>query len=51
MIERMYPELPKIELFSRSRREGWTAWGNQSQQATDQFDDIPPFLDRTGGAA
>lgn len=30
IIEKMYPELPKIELFCRSRRSGWAAWGNQS---------------------
>lgn len=30
LIERMYPELDKIELFSRNRREGWKAWGNES---------------------
>lgn len=30
LIERMYPALPKIELFSRSPREGWTAWGNEA---------------------
>jgi N6-adenosine-specific RNA methylase IME4 len=29
LIERMYPELPKIELFARSTREGWDAWGNE----------------------
>lgn len=29
VIERMYPELPKVELFSRSPRDGWHAWGNQ----------------------
>ena len=29
MIERMYPELPKIELFARVRRDGWDAWGNE----------------------
>ncbi len=29
-IERMYPTLPKIELFCRSPRAGWTVWGNQS---------------------
>lgn len=29
-IERMYPTLPKIELFCRSPREGWAVWGNQS---------------------
>lgn len=29
-IECMYPTLPKIELFCRTPREGWTVWGNQS---------------------
>ena len=29
LIERMFPMLPKCELFARQRREGWTAWGNQ----------------------
>lgn len=29
IIERMYPELPKVELFCRNPREGWCAWGNQ----------------------
>lgn len=30
MIEEMYPELPKLEMFSRSNRVGWSVWGNQS---------------------
>jgi N6-adenosine-specific RNA methylase IME4 len=30
LIEGMYPDLPKIELFSRSPRDGWVAWGNQA---------------------
>jgi N6-adenosine-specific RNA methylase IME4/ParB-like chromosome segregation protein Spo0J len=29
LIEQMYPELPKIELFARGGRDGWAAWGNQ----------------------
>ena len=29
IIEKMYPELPKVELFCRNPREGWTAWGNE----------------------
>ena len=29
MLERMYPELPKLELFARTPRPGWSAWGNQ----------------------
>src|SRR5215471_15852471 len=28
-IERMYPTLPKIELFARQTRPGWAAWGNE----------------------
>ncbi len=30
IIERMYPGLPKVELFSRSPRQGWDAWGFES---------------------
>jgi len=29
LIERMYPQLPKIELFARHARPGWAAWGNE----------------------
>jgi N6-adenosine-specific RNA methylase IME4 len=29
IIEKMYPDQSKIELFARRRREGWDAWGNQ----------------------
>jgi N6-adenosine-specific RNA methylase IME4 len=32
LIERMTPGLPRIELFARSVRPGWTAWGNQALQ-------------------
>jgi N6-adenosine-specific RNA methylase IME4 len=31
-IERMYPHLPKLEMFARGTpRPGWTAWGNQAE--------------------
>jgi N6-adenosine-specific RNA methylase IME4 len=30
IIERMYPDLPKVELFARHAREGWCQWGNQA---------------------
>jgi N6-adenosine-specific RNA methylase IME4 len=33
LIEVAYPQLPKIELFSRSPRAGWDAWGNQANAA------------------
>lgn len=34
-IERIWPKLPKIELFARPNnlRPGWAAWGNQAQPA------------------
>lgn len=33
LIERMYPDLPAIELFARRAREGWAAWGNEAEKA------------------
>lgn len=29
-IESWWPELPKVELFARKQREGWTSWGNEA---------------------
>lgn len=28
-IDRLYPEAAKLELFARSERPGWDAWGNE----------------------
>lgn len=30
LIERMYPDLPRLEMFARSPRDGWDRWGNQA---------------------
>jgi len=30
IIERMYPEYEKLEMFARNKREGWHSWGNQA---------------------
>jgi N6-adenosine-specific RNA methylase IME4 len=48
LIERMYPELPKIELFARNAREGWAAWGNQAPPHDDGLD-ISDYLQRAPG--
>jgi N6-adenosine-specific RNA methylase IME4 len=48
LIEQMYPELPKIELFARNARKGWARWGNEAETAPD--DGIPNFLRRTSNA-
>lgn len=29
MLENMFPEVPKIELFAREERAGWDCWGNE----------------------
>lgn len=29
-IERMFPGLPKVEMFARKTRSGWTTWGNEA---------------------
>jgi N6-adenosine-specific RNA methylase IME4 len=29
IIERMFPKMPRIELFARKRREGWASWGDR----------------------
>jgi N6-adenosine-specific RNA methylase IME4 len=33
LIETMYPALPKLELFARKRRQGWTAWGRMEPES------------------
>jgi N6-adenosine-specific RNA methylase IME4 len=53
LIERMYPELPKIELFARQQRPGWSVWGNEVAPTEANSDglDIPECLRRTPKAA
>jgi N6-adenosine-specific RNA methylase IME4/ParB-like chromosome segregation protein Spo0J len=29
-IEKMFPSLPKIELFARAKADGWDVWGNEA---------------------
>jgi N6-adenosine-specific RNA methylase IME4 len=30
VIERLYPHVPKLEMFARVTRAGWDAWGNET---------------------
>ncbi|MEM4089977.1 MAG: MT-A70 family methyltransferase [Thermoplasmatales archaeon] len=32
LIEKSYPKHSKMEMFARNKREGWQAWGNETQQ-------------------
>ena len=53
-IERLFPNVPRLELFAREARPGWDAWGNETQrpiveeQTAEAGDglDIPDFLRR-----
>jgi N6-adenosine-specific RNA methylase IME4 len=29
LLERLYPAVPKLELFARAPRPGWTVWGDE----------------------
>jgi N6-adenosine-specific RNA methylase IME4 len=29
LLETMYPDVPRLELFARARRTGWAAWGDE----------------------
>jgi hypothetical protein len=33
LLERMYPEATKLELFARRSRPGWSAWENEVEAA------------------
>ncbi len=34
-IERLYPDMPRLELFCRSPRPGWDAWGYEAGEAAE----------------
>jgi N6-adenosine-specific RNA methylase IME4 len=33
IIERLYPNVPKLEMFARKPRDGWDVWGNEVEAA------------------
>ena len=35
MIEALFPNVPKLEMFARSERAGWDQWGNEAPMAAD----------------
>jgi N6-adenosine-specific RNA methylase IME4 len=35
MIEALFPNVPKLEMFARSERDGWDQWGNEAPMAAD----------------
>ena len=41
IIELMYPDLPKLELFARQKRPGWDAWGNETSKFAEVGEPAP----------
>lgn len=35
IIERLYPEVDRLELFARNKRDGWDVWGNEVESDID----------------
>ena len=31
IIEQLYPDLNKLEMYARNEREGWDCWGNEME--------------------
>jgi DNA polymerase I-like protein with 3'-5' exonuclease and polymerase domains/N6-adenosine-specific RNA methylase IME4 len=42
MIEKMYPTVPKLEMFARTHRLGWDVWGDEAPTDRQQPDDRTP---------
>lgn len=40
-LERLYPDLPKLELFCRRARKGWDAWGYEAMPDTPETEVAP----------
>jgi N6-adenosine-specific RNA methylase IME4 len=45
-IERLFPNVPKLEMFAREPREGWDTWGNEVTYEIPADLAIPPCLRR-----
>lgn len=41
-IEALYPDAAKLEMFCRTPRPGWTAWGNQAQADSEPISSPKP---------
>ncbi len=35
IIERLYPDVDRLELFARNKRDGWDVWGNEVESDID----------------
>lgn len=45
MIDRLWPNIPKIELFARRAREGWDCWGYEAPTIAESLGNSTPACD------
>lgn len=50
-LERMFPDVPRLEMFARESRPGWTSWGNQTTKFNEPANDNDPLRALLGGTA
>jgi N6-adenosine-specific RNA methylase IME4 len=50
-LERMFPDVARLEMFARESRPGWTAWGNQTTKFDTANDNDPLSALLLGSAA
>jgi N6-adenosine-specific RNA methylase IME4 len=43
MIEHMFPNMPKLEMFARKARPGWDVWGNEAPGELGEYDGNDDF--------
>jgi N6-adenosine-specific RNA methylase IME4 len=36
IINRLYPDLDKLEMYARQKRAGWDCWGNEAPDENDE---------------
>jgi N6-adenosine-specific RNA methylase IME4 len=48
LIDAMYPFGPRIELFARTKRDGWDVWGNEVQANSETQSTCAPFPQTQG---
>ena len=42
LIEKLYPNVPKLEMFARARRDGWESWGTEAPKQPEKGNAVDP---------
>jgi N6-adenosine-specific RNA methylase IME4 len=45
LVERLYPNVPKLEMFARAARPGWDVWGNEIERSAGNDVEVEESVD------